>query len=352
MKKKIFVGSSVEGLNIAYSIQESLDFVAEVTVWDQDIFEPSSYTLESLEEALATFDYGIFVFTGDDTILIRDETVMTARDNVLFELGLFIGSLGRKNCFFLHPRNVDKFHIPTDLLGVTPLTYDPKRSDGNLQAALGPACNKIRKIIEDAGTWTLPSRSEYDLPNGRYPTKRISRYLDTACIFPDRTAFDACISYQAIFLKAKTIRGLGISCNAILQNWGQNNVVNIIKKNECRVKLLIMDPDSNFISQRERDESHVPGTIADITKTNIALAKKLRRQLREGYSDYFSYKLYQRPASLNMFIIDRSFIVVQHYIPETRGQETPVFVIQREADDFGVFSLYEGIFEDMWTAFP
>ena len=71
------------------------------------------------------------------------------RDNVIFELGMFIGKLGKKRCFIVSPRTQEPFRIPTDLLGVTPATYNPNRDDGKLSAALGPACNKIRQTIEN-----------------------------------------------------------------------------------------------------------------------------------------------------------------------------------------------------------
>lgn len=45
IKPRIFIASSVEGLDAAYAIQELLEFSAECTVWDQDVFAPSSVTL-------------------------------------------------------------------------------------------------------------------------------------------------------------------------------------------------------------------------------------------------------------------------------------------------------------------
>ena len=146
MKPKIFIASSVEGLNVAYAIQELLEYDAEVTVWDQDVFQLSSNTLDDLIDALSKTDFGIFVFTPDDTLRIGEgEEYQSVRDNVIFELGIFMGHLRKQRCFIVSPRTQDPFHIPTDLLGVTQATYEPNRDDSNLSAALGPACNQIRQ---------------------------------------------------------------------------------------------------------------------------------------------------------------------------------------------------------------
>jgi diguanylate cyclase (GGDEF)-like protein len=151
MKPCIFIGSSTEGLEAAYAIQEELEYDAEITVWPQGIFTPSGFTLDDLIRSLHTFDFGVFVFSPDDEIRIRGMKFSRVRDNVIFELGMFISRLGRERCFFIVPREIQTLRIPTDLWGITPLTYDSQRSDGNLRGALGPACNKIRQSIKQLG---------------------------------------------------------------------------------------------------------------------------------------------------------------------------------------------------------
>ena len=65
------------------------------------VFAPSNFTLESLLTFTEQFDYGIFVLAADDFVKMRGEKPRASRDNVIFEAGLFLGALGRTNCFLL-----------------------------------------------------------------------------------------------------------------------------------------------------------------------------------------------------------------------------------------------------------
>jgi tetratricopeptide (TPR) repeat protein len=152
MKPKLFVGSSVEGLGVAYAIQQNLKHQAEVTVWDQGIFRLSDSALDSLIQLLDRVDFGVFVFTPDDIVNIRGEENRVIRDNVLFELGLFVGRFGKGRSFILMPDERRDIHLPTDLIGMTPATYETGRTDNNFQAATGPACHEIRQLIASLGS--------------------------------------------------------------------------------------------------------------------------------------------------------------------------------------------------------
>lgn len=143
MKPKVFIGSSVEGLKFAYAIQENLEYDALCTPWTQGVFALSGNTLENLIQALDKFDFAIFILTPDDVVMMRDKKLPTVRDNVIFELGLFIGKLGKEKVFFLVPRGNDQLHLPTDLAGITPGKYDDSVLN-DLRSALGPFCNKVR----------------------------------------------------------------------------------------------------------------------------------------------------------------------------------------------------------------
>lgn len=156
---RIFIASSTEGLFVANALQENLDHQAEPTVWTQDIFNPSEFTIESLSRASESHDYGVFVLTPDDTARMRGNEVNIARDNVIFELGLFIGRLGFRRCFLIMPRG-EEIHLPTDLIGITPLRFNSQRVDGNIVAALGPVANQLLRTI---GKVSVPTGSNADV---------------------------------------------------------------------------------------------------------------------------------------------------------------------------------------------
>lgn len=145
----MFIGSSSEGHRIAQHVQVLLDPVCEVELWSQGVFGLSQGTLESLILALGRFDFATLVLTADDMVVSRGSERPAARDNVIFELGLFIGALGRDRTFMVFDRT-EPPALPSDLAGITAATFEP-HSSGNLEAALGAACTRIQRAVERLG---------------------------------------------------------------------------------------------------------------------------------------------------------------------------------------------------------
>ena len=146
---RLFIGSSTEGHRIAQAIQANLDSFCEVEIWSQGAFGLSRGNLDSLVLALDAFDFAVLVLTRDDMIVRQGETRASPRDNVLFELGLFIGGLGRERTFMVFDRS-NQPALPTDLAGVTAAIFEP-HSSGNMEAALGAACFRIQTQIDKLG---------------------------------------------------------------------------------------------------------------------------------------------------------------------------------------------------------
>ena len=149
-KPRLFIASSVESVKIAEAVNVNLDHECEVTIWKNGTFKLSSTTIEDLIEKSSSVDFALFIFAPDDIATIRNRKEHIVRDNVLFEMGIFIGAIGKERSFILKPRN-EEMHLPTDLLGTTPADYDANRSDGDLVSSTNRACSLIKTEMERIG---------------------------------------------------------------------------------------------------------------------------------------------------------------------------------------------------------
>ncbi|MEU4738862.1 nucleotide-binding protein [Actinosynnema sp. NPDC023658] len=144
-RPQVFVGSSSEGLPIARKVRELLSDEFDVTLWNNGtVFGLGESNLEALEAAVLAYHSGIFVFTPDDELTTRGLTRPVARDNVLFELGMFVGRLGRRRAFVLQPTG-SAVSLPSDLAGITTAGYPADERD--LDIALATPVDRIRRAV-------------------------------------------------------------------------------------------------------------------------------------------------------------------------------------------------------------
>lgn len=161
---RLFLGSSREGREVARNLQAELGVVCEVVRWDQNVFEPSGYTLDSLLETAASVDFAVLVATPDDTTVSRGEARASARDNIVLEFGLFAGALGRQRTYLLATGDLK---LPTDVLGLTRLPYRP-HSEDNLRAAVSDAALQIEDRVRRLGR--LPRQLASAGSSGHHPS--------------------------------------------------------------------------------------------------------------------------------------------------------------------------------------
>lgn len=143
---RVFIISSAESLPIARIIQDAFSRDPFLTVvWTDGVFRATSYTLQALEDEVDQSDFAIAIAHSDDTIASRGNDWPSPRDNVVFELGLFMGRLGRARAILMEPRE-EKLKLPSDLAGVTTISYRFEQG-ANAEALMAPACNELRKHI-------------------------------------------------------------------------------------------------------------------------------------------------------------------------------------------------------------
>lgn len=170
---RVFIGSSSEGREVARNLQAELGSACEVVRWDQSVFAPSGYALDSLLETARTMDFAVLVATADDKTISRGETTASARDNIVLEFGLFAGVLGRNRTYLLATGDIK---LPTDVLGLTRLTYRPQQSG---RAAVTEAAIQIEQQIFSLGRLRLAEGGEFAAEHA--PRSALDKELAVLC---------------------------------------------------------------------------------------------------------------------------------------------------------------------------
>ena len=150
-KPLIFIGSATEGLPIANKLARILADVAECRLWKHGVFGLSHGTLESLIETTRAADFAILVVTADDLATRKGKRVYVPRDNIIFEIGLFMGAIGRERTFIVcHEESMSG--LPSDLAGITtaPLSGGPKKGLTSASLPIKNAIARLGRRDEDA----------------------------------------------------------------------------------------------------------------------------------------------------------------------------------------------------------
>lgn len=151
-KIRVFIVSSVEALPIARAVENAFEHDNfHVVLWPNDVFRIANYPIEDLERELEVADFAVAIAQPDDLVNVRKRKRSAPRDNVIFELGFFMGRLGRTRAILMEPKGED-VKLPTDLKGVTTISYKHASGSG-LSVAMSPACNKLRDHINLLGPY-------------------------------------------------------------------------------------------------------------------------------------------------------------------------------------------------------
>jgi hypothetical protein len=221
-KPAVFIGSSNEAARLVDALQSHLEDVAEVKPWKYGIFKSGESALESLMKVLKRVDFAVLILTPDDLVESRGGTRNSPRDNVIFEIGLFIGQLGRERVFILSERDSD-LKIPSDLLGITTIQYRgsaPAEGFEGLRRCTRSAFRELESHMEELGS--LSSAMRYGMLEYSDSVRdRESQYMD---IIESATS-------------QLYINGTALSIMT-LNSWGKI----VTKSQTVSINLLMLDP--------------------------------------------------------------------------------------------------------------
>jgi len=146
----VFIASSSECLDVVREIQSCFGRDKFTTKpWTDSVFIPTKTPIEDLVSLVRNIDFGLVILSGEDVVRSRKKLADAPRDNVIFELGMLIGAIGRERTFIISEDGID-IKIPSDLIGVNHLKF--KQNGSSLQSRISPVCNEIRKIIFELGS--------------------------------------------------------------------------------------------------------------------------------------------------------------------------------------------------------
>ena len=149
---RVFVISSTEGKQIAEEVVLNLDGQdVAVHVWGKGTFGLSDYPVSSVMDAIERSDFTISIVRGDDSLIVREQQVTVARDNVHLEYGISLGMLGRPRSLLLICAD-ESLKLPSDLAGLTTLRYRDG-SDDEMRRSVRNACIEARKHILEEGVF-------------------------------------------------------------------------------------------------------------------------------------------------------------------------------------------------------
>jgi hypothetical protein len=143
-RSKIFIASSVRTLTLAEALRDELttDY-CEATLWTgESSIRISASITEMLDKIPEIYDFAVMILAQDDVSGTGSSDALKARDNCIFEAGMFMSAVGRDRCILM--TSVDQANLPSDLLGLVSVPfYEP----GNLNDR--DACAREMRRVSD-----------------------------------------------------------------------------------------------------------------------------------------------------------------------------------------------------------
>lgn len=180
-KPCVFIVSSSEQRDLVEHLGRLLKKKFHVTRWfDPAVFPAGTYPLDSLLYHARQAHIGLIICAGDDEVRVRNTSVLAPRDNVVFEAGLLMASLGRERCLLLKPQlqpGKNEIKIPSDLRGITEVRFNYYGTSKAKSEALEDVSKELDKVISRkpsglclSGTW----RVSWVVESETFPKKNVS----------------------------------------------------------------------------------------------------------------------------------------------------------------------------------
>ncbi|WP_327105214.1 DUF5919 domain-containing protein [Nonomuraea glycinis] len=170
---------------------------------------------------------------------------------------------------------------------------------------------------------------------------------DVSAVFSSRAAFSSAYPASMLFDRAHDIRAAGLSLNVICQGYPDHQLKRLLDAG-TRIRCLFLDPHGDAIQAREAEEGYEDRTLTTLTTLNISMLTRLRARLAAESAQRLELRVYDETIRFNLLIVDRGLCVVQPYLPEARGVDSPTLVITENTASDGLFPVFDQVFTSIW----
>ncbi|MEU9738478.1 DUF5919 domain-containing protein [Micromonospora chersina] len=165
-------------------------------------------------------------------------------------------------------------------------------------------------------------------------------------VYPSRSQLSAHLPPDQLLDGAQDIRAVGLSLNMLCQGYADRHWQALLA-NGARVRCLFLDPAGSAIQAREVEEGFPPGQLSALTKLNMETLLRVRDRLPADLQDSMNLATYDETLRFNIILVD-DLCVAQPYLTDSRGIDSPAFVIGRDQSGTGLYPVFEQVFESQW----
>jgi len=163
-KARVYIASSEQGNLLAETLRDALaEPYCEARTWKDVISQNRGKTkVEILEQISGQHDFAVIILGKDDVEAKVTDEMRKARDDCIFEAGLFMASVGRNRCFLVCSAGQDG--LPKDLSGIEFLPFDEPtekmmQDRAMCKQAMQGVVSKIKDMVQPMGQIGRETRS-------------------------------------------------------------------------------------------------------------------------------------------------------------------------------------------------
>ncbi|MFF4413416.1 DUF5919 domain-containing protein [Streptosporangium sp. NPDC001559] len=208
----------------------------------------------------------------------------------------------------------------------------------------------VEELFSPNSTRNSTPRSDTHLPKNAAPSVEAApapQLADVTAVFGSRSAFASTYPPTVLFDTAKEISAAGLSLNVLCQSYPDHRLKSLLE-NGTRIRCLFLDPKGTAIRAREDEEGYKDNTLVTLTALNINILTRLRDQLPREAADLLELRVYDETIRFNILIVDGATCVVQPYLPQARGVDSPTIVINDNTAADGLFPVFDRVFTSLW----